>query len=97
MVKYKQKTQTDIFPFDLDNIDPVKGIIVGKASYLKNDGTVTKMITEDSYFTLMNNIWVFQKEKQKMYNGVGEIQYTTVYQYSNTQINTGLPDSEFNQ
>jgi outer membrane lipoprotein-sorting protein len=97
VVKYRQNTQMDVFPFDMDCIDPIKGIIISKASYLKNNNTVIKMITEDSDFTLMNNIWVFQKEEQKAYNGVGELQYTTVYQYSNIQINTGIPDSEFSQ
>jgi hypothetical protein len=96
-VKYRQKTQPNVFPFDMDYIDPVKGIIVSKSSYVKEGSTINKTLTEDSDFTLMNSIWVFQKEKQNVYNGVGVVQYNTVYQYSNIHINTGLPDSEFIQ
>lgn len=97
IVKYRQKEQTERLPLSLDYIDPNKGVIIAKAYYLKEDTLVTKMLTEDSDFVFANNIWIFQKEEQKMYQGLRELLYTTTYDYTNIQVNTGLLDSEFQQ
>lgn len=95
-VKTKRTGQTEEYPYQLDYVDYTKGVTLKTNYYSKEaDDTITLYTIEDSNFIQINDTWVFQRETKTLYKNLSEIEYSTTNVYSNIQINTGIPDGEF--
>ena len=94
-IKTRQQGQTEEYPYQLDYVDYTKGVVVKTEYYSMTADEIDLYVIEDSDFVLIDDVWVFQKETETLYKNLTEIAHTTTNVYSNIQINTGIPDSEF--
>ncbi len=76
-------------------MDYTKGVVIRTEYYSMTADEIDLYVIEDSDFIQIDDIWVFQKETETLYKNLTEIAYTTTNVYSNIQINTGIPDGEF--
>ena len=95
VVKIKKEGQTDEYPCIINYIDYSKGIILKTEYHISQGDFETTNISEYSDFVQIGNAWGYQSEVDKVYGGDSKLLYTTTRAYSNIQINTGIPDSEF--
>jgi len=95
IIKSMQEGQTDEYPYQIDNIDYDKGVIVKAERYIKDGDYIAYFVTEYSNFVNISGIWGFQAMVERAYDGFGNQLYETTSSYSNTQLNTGIPDTEF--
>lgn len=96
-IQNKDSSQQDRYPIEYAYIDSSKGIITRRDSLLKNEGDLHLFVRESTDFIAFSDIWAFQKSVETGYSSLSNISYTNTYQYSNIQVNTGIPDSEFIQ
>lgn len=96
-IQNKEASQQDRYPIEYIYVDSSKGIIVKKGSLLKNEGELHLFVSENTDFIDSGGIWIFQKAIETGYSSLSTISYTNTYQYSNIQVNTGIPDTEFVQ
>ncbi|MFH0771849.1 MAG: PA14 domain-containing protein [Candidatus Omnitrophota bacterium] len=94
LVKSTASGQLEEYPYEIDYIDYDKGVVMKTEYHLKENNFETLQVNEYSDFIQMGGIWGFQKEVEKIY-AEGKLLYTTTSVYSNIQINTGIPDGEF--
>ncbi|MCK5607762.1 Ig-like domain-containing protein, partial [Candidatus Pacearchaeota archaeon] len=94
-IKTKAQGQIEECPYHIDYVDYEKGVVIKTEYYSKIGDKMYLYMIEDSDFIKIDNIWVFQKEKETLYRNLTELEHTTVSTYSNIEINTGIPDSEF--
>ena len=94
-IKTKQTGQTEEYPYQLDYVDYGKDVVKKTEYYSKESDEVSLYTIEDSDFVKIKGIWVFTKETKTLYKNISEVAYTITSVYSNIQVNTGIPDSEF--
>ncbi|MDP3786412.1 MAG: Ig-like domain-containing protein [Candidatus Omnitrophota bacterium] len=95
VIKIKKQGQADEYPYILHHIDYAKGTIVKTEYHILQNDYETTAISEYSDFVQINEAWGYQKQIDRTYGQGGQLLDTTTKIYSNIQINTGIPDSEF--
>ncbi len=95
VIKTKEQGQTEEYSYEIDYVDYTKGVVIKTKYYSKTADEIDLYVIEDSDFVQIDDIWIFQKESETLYKNLTEIEYTTTNVYSNIQINTGIPDWEF--
>jgi outer membrane lipoprotein-sorting protein len=95
-ISAKNSSQGEKFPLYYDFVDTGKEIIIKKENYLQGDSDIHKIVIEDSSFTTIDGIQIFQDEEETVFEGINKIRYQTQMKYTNIQLNSGMPDSEFN-
>ncbi|KPK42442.1 MAG: hypothetical protein AMJ78_02555 [Omnitrophica WOR_2 bacterium SM23_29] len=97
VIKSKLIGQSEEYPYDLDHIDYQRGVIIKTERHFKVQQDLENLyVIEYLDFLQFNDVWGFQKIKETMYDGNLKEEYYIIKEYSNIQINTGIPDSEFN-
>ena len=98
ILKLKVATQTEEKPYELWYVDYNKGIILKEEDYYNEGYVETLFITEYSEFIQLpetDNAWVYNKKIEKIYEGQNNLTSVTTITITNRQVNTGIPDSEF--
>jgi hypothetical protein len=96
-IKTTEENQTAPYPFELDYVDYEKGVIIKTEYYEGEDALEYKWVIEHADFTLLNGCWVFRTTRESFYDSAGTLLSSTENKYSNLQINTGIPDSVFQE
>jgi len=95
VVRIKKEGQTDEYPYIVHYIDYEKGVNLKTEYHILQNGFETTSVSEYSDLIQIGDAWGYQRRIDKMYMGDRELIYITTNVYSNIQINTGIPDSEF--
>ena len=97
-IRMKLAGQTEEYPYYIIYVDYDKGVELRSEYYTINGQDYMVFATEAQNLIQINGAWVFEKLLEITYGSqsLNEL-YLTTNNYSNIQINTGIPDSEFNQ
>ncbi len=95
VIKIKKLGQITEHPYLVHYIDYNKGVIVKTEYHILQDSFKTTSISEYSDFIQISTAWGYQTQVDKIYGEDNQALYTTTNNYSNIQINTEIPDSEF--
>ncbi|MDD5681220.1 MAG: hypothetical protein PHI59_08295 [Candidatus Omnitrophica bacterium] len=94
-IKSKKTGQIKECPYIVHYVDFDKGVVVKIEYHKEQDNFRTTSVSEYSDFVRKDNAWGYMKQVDKMYGRDNELLNTTTMTYSNVQLNTGIPDSEF--
>ena len=94
-VKFKKEGQTEEYPHIIHHIDYDRGVILKTEYHILQDGFKATNVSEYSDFIQIDGAWGYRKQVDIIYEGATQLLSTTTKAYSNIQINTGMPDSEF--
>ncbi len=97
VIKSRLMGQADEYPYDLDHIDYQRGVVTKTERHFKVQQDIENLYIIDYLnFTQFGDVWGFQKIKETMYDGNLKEEYYIIKEYSSIQVNSAMPDSEFN-
>ncbi|MBN1871935.1 MAG: Ig-like domain-containing protein [Candidatus Omnitrophica bacterium] len=97
IIKTVTENRSEEYPYQLDHIDYEKGIITKSERYVLDGDYLVHFITEYSDFINIGGIWGFRTMRETAFDSEQTRLYETTYTYSNIKINSGIPDSVFQE
>ena len=97
VIKSKLADQVTERPYELLYVDFSKGVVTKVELFQEGgDKEIIQSIEYLDFIQLLeaNNAWLYNKKVEKLWEG-NELVYTTIKIISNRQVNTNIPDSEF--